>query len=68
MLASETGLLTGAWWYPVGGDNREDMTHELDPGKRKSLIPSPVLGRYVPLAFPALQAAQGLSLEIVKWC
>ena len=42
-----SGFLTGAWWDLLGGDNGEDVTHELDPGNWRSLIPSPVLGSYV---------------------
>lgn len=53
----------------VGEGHEEDnwLTHELGPSNWMLSTPSPVLGMYLLLAFPGLEAAQGHSLVIVAW-
>lgn len=59
-------LLWGLWLLVT--ICRKRLTHELDLGHWRRLIPSPTLAMCTSLAFPVLEAAQRHSFEIVMWC
>ena len=65
---SKYSLLDEWCWMRSSWGSDHQLTRELDLGNQTSLTPYPVLRMCASLAFPALEAAQAHSLEIVIWC
>lgn len=50
------------WWRsPRGCDHH--LTQQLNPGNQRPLTPFPVLGIYIPFAFPMLEATPSQSCD-----